>query len=288
MSMTFGANIFLTDQTISPIELAQELESRGFESLWLPEHTHIPVSRRTPAPMGEPIAEEYKRCLDPLVALAMAGAVTDRLRLGTGVMLLAEREPLAIAKATATLDSCLGGRLRLGIGYGWNIEELEDHGGTKQSRRAVVRERALAMQELWAEEEATFAGEHVNFAPCWSWPKPVQQSLGRVGVPLYLGGEMGPKFLDHLVEYASGWLPHGGAGVAAALPRITEALAEAGRDPDVFVVIPFGTKPTEAKVEHFASAGISEMVVQLPSASRDEVLGVLDELAPLVSRFSAR
>jgi alkanesulfonate monooxygenase SsuD/methylene tetrahydromethanopterin reductase-like flavin-dependent oxidoreductase (luciferase family) len=139
----FGANIFLTDLTVGPAELARELEDRGFSSLWVPEHTHIPTSRRTPAPMGEPLAEEYKRCLDPFVALTMAAAVTTDLVLGTGVALLAEREPIVTAKVAASLDVCSGGRLRLGVGYGWNIEELEDH-GVSQARAPRRRARTRA------------------------------------------------------------------------------------------------------------------------------------------------
>jgi probable F420-dependent oxidoreductase len=160
--MHLGVTMFLTDQTISPVELARAAEERGFSSIWVPEHTHIPTSRRTPAPTGEPLAEEYKRSLDPFVALAMMAAVTDTVRLGTGIALLAERDPIVTAKEVASLDHCSGGRIHLGIGYGWNIEELEDHGGSKPTRRAVVRERVLAMQSLWGDEVASFDGEHVQ------------------------------------------------------------------------------------------------------------------------------
>ncbi len=282
--MRFGANIFLSDLTIGPVELARELEARGFHSLWVPEHTHIPVSRRTPAPMGEPLAEEYKRCLDPLVALALAAAATTDLGLGTGVMLLAERDPIVTAKAVATLDATSRGRVRLGVGYGWNIEELEDHGVTKGDRRAVLRERALAMQALWSEDEASFEGEHVSFPPCWSWPKPAQRVSGRPGVPMLLGGAAGPKFLAHAAEFADGWMPHGGSGIGAALGPLDEALARHGRDRSGFDIIPFGTQPNDSKVEHYRQLGISEISIQLPSAGRDEVLGFLDDLAPLLER----
>src|SRR5690625_4918329 len=163
-AMHLGATLFLTDRSIDPVELARELEDRGYSSLWLPEHTHIPTSRRTPAPMGEPIAEEYLRCLDPYVTLGMVAAVTTNLRLGTGISLLAQRDPIVTAKEVATLDHCSNGRMTLGIGYGWNLDELENHGGSKATRRAVVRERVLAMQELRGEERAGFRGARVKVA----------------------------------------------------------------------------------------------------------------------------
>src|SRR5574338_849670 len=133
--MDLGVTIFLTDRPIEPVDLAREAEARGFSSVWLPEHTHIPVSRRTPAPLGEPLPDEYKRCLDPFVAMAMMTAVTERLRVGTGVALVVQRDPIVTAKEVATLDHCSGGRLSLGVGYGWNLEELEDHGGSRATRR---------------------------------------------------------------------------------------------------------------------------------------------------------
>lgn len=282
--MDLGATVFLTDRSIEPVELARELEQRGFTSLWLPEHTHIPTSRRTPAPMGEPLAEEYRRCLDPFVTLGMAAAVTSTLRLGTGVALLAERDPIVTAKEVATLDHCSGGRMALGVGYGWNIEELEDHGGSKATRRAVVRERVLAMQRLWAQEEASFDGEHVQLSPSWQWPKPVQQVRGASGVPVLVGGAAGPTLFAHIAEFADGWIPHGGAGVAAAMDDLRAASDVAGRDPAELRVVPFGTVPTPGKLDHYASLGITETVIGLPSAGRDEVLAALDALAELVDR----
>jgi probable F420-dependent oxidoreductase len=280
--MDLGATIFLTDRSIEPVELARELEQRGFASLWLPEHTHIPTSRTTPAPMGEPLPEEYRRCLDPFVTLAMAGAVTTTLRLGTGIALLAERDPIVTAKEVSTLDHCSGGRVTLGVGYGWNIEELEDHGGSKATRRAVVRERVLAMQRLWADEEASFDGEHVQLSPSWQWPKPAQQVRGRSGVPVLVGGAAGPTLFAHIAEFADGWIPHGGGGVAAAMDDLRAACETAERDHAELQVVPFGTVPTPGKLEHYASLGITETVIGLPSAGRDEVLGTLDALAPLL------
>ena len=280
--MDLGVTMFLTDQSIDPVELAREVEDRGFTSLWVPEHTHIPTSRRTPAPMGEPIAEEYKRTLDPFVVLAMMAAVTERVRLGTGILLPAERDPIVTAKEVATLDHCSGGRVQLGIGYGWNIEELEDHGGSKATRRAVVRERILAMQALWGDEEAEFRGEHVTLSPSWAWPKPHQTVRGRSGVPVLIGGAAGPLLFRHIAEFGDGWIPVGGAGVADAMADLRRAAEDVGRDPGELSVVPFGTLPTVEKLDYYAGLGITETVLRVPSAGRDEVLRVLDDHARLL------
>jgi len=281
--MDLGVTIFLTDQSIDPIELAREVEQRGYSSLWLPEHTHIPTSRRTPAPMGDPLAEEYRRCLDPFVAMGMITAVTERLRIGTGIALMAERDPIVTAKEVATLDHCSGGRISLGIGYGWNIEELENHGGSKKTRRAVVRERVLAMQELWGEEAASFHGEHVQMQEAWAWPKPSQSVRGRAGVPVLIGGGAGPILFEHIAEFADGWIPIGGAGVAAAMADLHAAGERVGRAPSDFTVIPFGTLPDQGKLDYYATLGITETVLRLPSAGRDEVLATLDSFDPFLA-----
>lgn len=282
--MDLGVTIFLTDQSIDPVSLAREVEARGYSSLWLPEHTHIPTSRRTPAPMGEPLAEEYRRCLDPFVAMGMITAVTDRLRVGTGIALMAERDPIVTAKEVATIDHCSGGRISLGIGYGWNIEELENHGGSKATRRAVVRERVLAMQGLWADEAASFHGDHVQMAEAWAWPKPSQTVRGRSGVPVLVGGAPGPILFEHIAEFGDGWIPIGGAGVAAAMADLHAAGERVGRPPSDFTVIPFGTLPDQGKLDHYATLGITETVLRLPSAGRDEVLRTLDAYDPFLAR----
>jgi probable F420-dependent oxidoreductase len=278
-----GVTMFLTDLSIDPVELAREVEDRGYTSLWVPEHTHIPTSRRTPAPMGEPLAEEYRRSLDPFVAIGMITAVTTTLRVGTGISLLAERDPIVTAKEVATIDHCSNGRMTLGIGYGWNIEELENHGGSKKTRRAVVRERILTMQELWGEEAASFQGEHVQMEEAWAWPKPVQTVRGRTGVPVLIGGAPGPILFRHIAEFADGWIPVGGGGVAAAMADLHAAGAEVGRPPSDFTVVPFGTLPDQGKLDHYESLGIPEVVLRLPSAGRDEVFRTLDAYDPFVT-----
>lgn len=283
--MRYGITMFATDVSMDVRALAVAVEERGFASLWLPEHTHIPVSRRTPPPTGDAeLPEEYRRCLDPLVALAAAAAVTTTLRLGTGILLPAQREPIVTAKAVATLDHLSGGRAALGVGFGWNEDELEHHGVAMADRRAVARERVLAMQALWADEEAAFTGEHVRFGPSWSWPKPVQTGAdGRPRVPTLIGGGAGPTLFAHLAEYADGWIPIGGSGLADAIPRYREAVASAGRDPDAVEVVPFGTIPDPGKFDHLERIGVTECVLRVPSAPADEVLPILDAHAAVVA-----
>ena len=279
--MEFGVTIFLTDRSIGPAEIAREAEARGFTSLFLPEHTHIPTARRTPAPMGEPLPEEYWHILDPFVALTAAAAATERLRVGTGICLVAQRDPFVTAKEVATLDLLSGGRFEFGIGFGWNVEEIEDHGVAFPQRRAVGRENVLAMKELWSSDEASFAGERVRFDPSWAWPKPVQ----RPHPPILIGGQGGPVLFRHAAEYADGWMPVGARGVAKNLPVIRDAFAAAGRDPAAVRIVPLGTVPEAGKLEYLAGLGITEIVLNLPSAARDEVLQVLDEHTKIVEPF---
>lgn len=276
--MRFGVTMFATDLAMPVPELARAAEERGFDSVWVPEHTHIPTSRRTPPPTGdEELAEEYKRSVDPLVALAAAASVTSTIHLGTGVMLPAQRDPIVTAKAIATLQNLSGGRFELGIGFGWNADEMEDHGVDPGRRREQAREHVLAMRALWTEEVASFEGEFVSFPPCWSWPKPERP------VPVLLGGGMGPKLLAHLVEYCDGWIPIGGAGLSEAVPRYRGAVEAAGRDWSSTRVVPFGSVPSSAKLEHFAEVGVTECVFRVPSAGADDVLPVLDAQAELVA-----
>jgi probable F420-dependent oxidoreductase len=274
--MKLGVTIHATDLAMSPVALAREAELRGFHSLYVPEHTHIPVSRRTPAPTGDAeLADEYRRSLDPYVALAAAAAVTSSIRLGTGVALVAQHDPIALAKEIATVDLLSGGRFVLGVGYGWNHEEMENHGIDVKRRRARVRETMLAMQALWANEVAEYHGEFVRFEPSWQWPKPVQQPRPTV----LLGGAPGPTLFAHVAEYADGWLPIGGSGLARALPELRRACEARGRDPAALQIVPMGVFPDPGKLEHYRALGVGELVLRLPSAPRDEVLPVLDAYA---------
>ncbi|MFA1549412.1 LLM class F420-dependent oxidoreductase [Actinomadura chokoriensis] len=270
--MRLGITMFATDRTMAPHELAAEAERRGFASLYVPEHTHIPVSRETAPPTGDAsLPEEYARTLDPLVSLAAAAVTTERITLGTGILLPAQRDPIVTAKAVATLDRLAGGRVALGVGYGWNAEEGAGHGVPWKRRRAVAREHVLAMRALWTDEEASFKGEFVDFDASWSWPKP----SGRV--PVLLGGAPGPTLFAHIAEYGDGWLPVGGAGIREALPALRRACEDAGRD--MVPVIPFGTRPTPEKLDYYASLGVGEVVLRVPAGERDAVLPVLDEYA---------
>lgn len=274
--MRFGATLFATDRTMRPDDLAVEVEARGFHSLYLPEHTHIPTSRRTPPPTGDAkLPDEYRRTLDPWISLAMAGARTSTLRLGSGVALVAQHDPIALAKELATLDHLTGGRVVLGVGFGWNHEEMEDHGVDPRERRAVVREHILAMRALWSEEPVGFDGSYVSLAPSWAWPKPAS-------IPVLIGGGAGPKLFAAVAEYGDGWIPVGGAGLREALPELRDAWDSAGRDPAALEIVPFGTLPDEGKLDYYRSLGVTEVVLRLPGGGRSEVLRALDAFAALV------
>jgi probable F420-dependent oxidoreductase len=275
----FGVTMFATDQVMRPGDLARAAEERGFVSLYVPEHTHIPVSRRTPPPSGDAVLPDYyKRAFDPFVAMAMGAAATERLRVGTGICLVAQRDPIVTAKAVASLDHLSGGRFVFGVGFGWNADEIEDHGVEIRSRRAVAREHVLAMQRLWADDVAGFEGEYVQLPPSWSWPKPKQKPWP----PVLVGGAAGPTLFAHVAEYADGWIPIGGAGVREALPLLHRAMEDAGRDPATVRVIPFGTIPDPGKLDYYASIGIDEVVLRVPAGDRDAVVPVLDDYSKLV------
>ncbi|OKI03469.1 LLM class F420-dependent oxidoreductase [Streptomyces sp. CB02923] len=271
--MRISTTIFLTDESIRPDRLARELEQRGFAGLYLPEHTHIPASRDTPAPMGEPLPREYGRTLDPFVALGQAAAVTERLTVATGITLVAQHDPIALAKQVATLDHLSGGRFTLGVGFGWNVEEAADHGIEWSTRRALVRERMLVMRALWADEPTAYEGRFASVRASLAHPKPAK------GAPrTLLGGAAGPRLFASAAEYADGWLPIGGAGLEEALPALRQAWTEAGRDGDP-VVVPFSVQPSAGKLARLRDLGLEEVVVALPSAEEAEVLRVLDEYA---------
>ena len=280
--MKIGVTIHATDKAMDPVELSRESEARGFYSIYIPEHSHIPTSRRSPAPTGTAeLGEEYLRSPDPYITLAAASSVTESILLGTGIGLPAQHDPITLAKEIASLDWLSKGRLVFGIGFGWNHEEMENHGVEVKRRRAHVREVMLAMQALWANEVASFDGEFVRFEPSWQWPKPVQQPRPRV----LIGGGAGPKLFSHIAEYADGWLPIGGAGMAAELDRLGDAMREQGRDPAELHIVPMGVFPSEEKLAYYREVGVTETVLRLPSAPRDEVMPVLDEYAQYIDRF---
>jgi probable F420-dependent oxidoreductase len=277
--MKLGVTMHATDLAMDVAELAREAEQHGFHSLYIPEHTHIPASRRTPPPTGTAELEaQYYRSPDPVVALAAAAAVTKRILLGTGIALPAQHDAISYAKQIATLDRIAGGRFVFGIGYGWNEDEMENHGIDPRCRRAHVREAMLAMQALWSNEVAGFSGEFVRFTPSYQWPKPVQQPRPRV----LIGGTPGPTLFAHVAEYADGWMPIGGAGIKQALPELRALLEARGRDPSLLHVVPMGVLPDPTKLAYYREVGVTECVLRLPSAGRDEVMPVLESYARLL------
>ncbi|MGI5195846.1 LLM class F420-dependent oxidoreductase [Streptomyces sp. CA-288835] len=278
--MRISTTIFLTDETISPTLLARELEQRGFAGLYLPEHTHIPVERTTPYPAGGELPPEYGRTLDPFVALGQAAAVTTGLGLGTGITLVAQHDPIDLAKQIATLDHLSGGRFTLGIGFGWNVEEAADHGVDWRTRRELGRDRMALMRALWAAEPTAYEGAFGSVRASYAYPKPVQKPRGPVvGPRTLIGGAAGPKLFSHISEYADGWLPIGGRGLTESMPVLRSAWTEAGRDPEALQVVPYAVLPTPGKLAHYADLGIEEVVLQLPPAGEAEVLRVLDDYA---------
>src|SRR6202023_670777 len=238
--MKYGAAIFPTDYAIRVDELAKATEQRGFESIFFPEHTHIPTSRRTPYPLGGELPPEYSHTIDPFVAMTMAAAATKNLKLATVICLVIERDPIDLAKEVASVDLASNGRVIFGIGGGWNSEEMENHGTAFKSRWKLLRERVEAMKAIWTQEEASYHGEFVNFDRIWSWPKPIQKPH-----PPILLGSHGPRALQRVVRYCDGWLPNA-ANPKSLIPQITElrrCAEQGGRDPKSISITAFGAKP---------------------------------------------
>ncbi|MFT5223657.1 MAG: putative F420-dependent oxidoreductase [Glaciecola sp.] len=267
-----GATSMLTDQGIDVVDLARELESRGFDALHLPEHTHMPVVREIEHPLMDSLPEEYRRTLDPFVALSMAAAVTTRLRLGTGILLLGQRDPIVTAKAIATLDHLSDGRFVLGLGYGWNREELADHGVAWGDRRAVIHERLSLMQALWSQEVASFDGQTHHLPASAAWPKP---KAG--GVPVWLGVSPGPNNFAAVAQIADAWIPHGSSGLETSMAQLHATCESGGRDPATVATIPFGVLPTPGKIQRLLDLGIREIVTLVDGSSRDVAMRTLDE-----------
>ena len=276
--MKVGTFYFPTDYGIDIAQLAKALEDRGFDSLFVPEHTHIPTSRKTPFPAGGELPKRYAHTHDPFVGLAFAAAVTRKLTIGTGICLVPQHEPIATAKAIASLDQLSGGRFVFGIGAGWNVDEMENHGATYETRFAIMRERVLAMKEIWTKEEASFHGKYVNFDPIWSWPKPMRKA----GPPIILGGET-DHTLKRVVEYCDGWFPRPRQGFSGklAVERLKKMADSKGRDVKSLTITVFGAPNDAAVLEEYAKAGIQSALLAIPDLSRDEILKYLDKIAPL-------
>ena len=278
-SPQFGVNMFPTDYAIQPVELARAVEERGLDSLFFPEHTHIPTSRATPFPGGTDLPEMYWHTHDPFVALSACAAVTERIRLGTGICLVIERDPITLAKEAASLDMISNGRFVMGIGAGWNREEMENHGANYQKRWKEVREKVLAMREIWNNEEAEYHGEFVDFDPIWSYPKPVQKG----GPPIWIGANSKWVF-ERIADYADGWMPIGGMG-SGSMEKLTEALAAKGRKVEDLDLALFGAPTDYDQLQGRLEQGFDELVFGLPAESADKILPMLDNLAELVVKI---
>ena len=280
--MDFGVLIFPTDTAIRPDHLAREVEARGFESLWFPEHSHIPSARTTPwggVEGAPPLPEQYWRSHDQFVALSFAAAATESLKLGTGITLLAQRDPIWTAKEVASLDHLSSGRVIFGVGYGWNKEEMAHHGIRYENRRELLREKMLLMKELWTKESASFQGEHISLEPSWAWPKPVQEPHP----PVLMGAGAGPKTIEHMVEFCDGWIPLGTRhDIAGKVKEVRRAVARAGRDPETFNITCFGGKADQ--VDTLRGAGVDRVIFNLPPLGPEVVLPRLDMLAELANR----
>ena len=282
--MKVGVFYFPTDYGIDIAELAKALEDRGFDSLFVPEHTHIPTSRKTPFPAGGELPKRYSHTHDPFVGLAFAAAATKKLRIGTGICLVPQHEPIATAKAIASLDMLSGGRFVFGIGAGWNVDEMENHGATYETRFAIMRERVLAMKEIWTRDEAAYHGKYVNFDPIWSWPKPRQKS----GPPIILGGET-DYTLKRVVEYCDGWFPRPRQGFTGALAveRLKKMADSKGRDFRSLTITVFGASADAAILAEYQKAGVQDALLAIPDLSRDEILKHIDKVAPLAKAHAA-
>jgi probable F420-dependent oxidoreductase len=277
--MQFGLSMFITDETIAPVDLGRAAEDAGFDSIFVPEHTHIPASRESPWPGGDELPREYSHTLDPFVSLSAIAATTTRLRVGTGIALVVERDPIVLAHEAASLDHVSGGRFELGVGAGWNLEEMRNHGTDPARRFAVMRERVLAMREIWTQDEASFHGELVDFERIWSWPKPVQRPL-----PVWVGGT-GPRVLDRVLEYGDGWFPNMRDldELGQRIAELQRRAADAGREP--IPVTYFGLRDADdAKLEKMAAGGVDRVLLMLPPKGRDETLPRLERYAELAAR----
>ena len=275
-----GVFFFPTDYAIEVPELAKELEDRGFESMFLCEHTHIPTSRKSPFPAGGELPQHYIRTHDPFVALSFAAAATKKLMLGTGICLVTQRDPIVTANTVASLDMLSGGRFIFGAGGGWNLEEMENHGTDPKTRFKLLEERLLAMKAMWTDEEASFHGEYVNIETSWCYPKPVQKPHP----PIILGGET-VHTLRRIVNFCDGWLPRAGPAGAPAetMAKLKAVVDEAGRDMSTLSVTVFRPQPVAALLDEYAEAGATRVLLEMPSVGRDDALKKLDEYAALLN-----
>jgi probable F420-dependent oxidoreductase len=272
----FGIAIFPTDYAISMAELAPAAEQLGFESLWVAEHSHIPVSRQSPYPAGGDLPKHYFHTMDPFVALTVAAAASKTIRVATGICLLIQRDPIHTAKEAASLDLVSKGRFIFGVGAGWNREEMADHGTEFSSRWKLLREKVEAVKAIWTQDEAEYHGDMVSFGPMWCWPKPVQKPHP----PVLLGGS-GPKILERVVRYADGWMPNRGYAIER-IPELQELARAAGRAP---IPVSYYPKADASEIERLASVGVERCIWYVPPDGRGQALSKLEELGKLIRPY---
>jgi probable F420-dependent oxidoreductase len=279
--MHIGAGMFFTDYSMAPGELALALEERGFESVWSPEHSHIPLSRTSPFPSGGELPKKYYDAMDPFVALMAAAAVTKKIRVGTGICLVAQRDPIQTAKLVSSIDQLSGGRFLFGVGNGWNSDEIANHGTAFAARHKVARERIEAMKVIWTKSKAEYHGEFVNFDPMMTWPKPMQKP----NPPVIVGGAF-PYGARRAVRYGDGWMPHRRRpvydDVRETIPQFRKLVAEAGRDADSVPVTIWGAGEDADMLKRDRDAGVVRVVISLDSAKADVILPQLDRWAKLL------
>ncbi len=284
--MKFGASMFFTDYSIGPAELGRAMEARGFDTLWAPEHSHIPLSRKTPFPLGPELPKRYYDVMDPFVTLSVAAGATTTLRLGTGVCLIAQRDPIQTAKLVASIDQVSGGRFTFGVGNGWNQDEMENHGTVFATRHKLARERIEAMKAIWTQDTAEYHGELVNFDPVSTWPKPVQKPYP----PILIGGAF-PYSARRAIRYGDGWMPQttnaDKTPLTEVIPRFRQMAAEAGRDPAAMRIVIGAQPPDLALIERYQAVGVDMVYPSLESAKADVILPILDRWADIIRRVKA-
>jgi probable F420-dependent oxidoreductase len=280
--MQIGLAIFPTDYSIHPAELGRAAEERGFESLWVAEHSHIPCSRDTPWPGGAELPKMYYDVADPFVALSMAAAATTKLKIGTGICLVIQRDPIQTAKQVASLDMLSNGRFLFGVGGGWNVEEMANHGTRFEGRWKLLRERIEAMKQIWTEDKAEYHGEHVDFDPIFAWPKPAQKPHP----PIHVGGAY-PGGMRRALRYGNGWIPIGSRddNVVTHLPALREEAEKQDRSLDGFEVSVYGAPPNPSKLAELRDAGIHRAILFLPPAGQEDVVKVLDGYADAIRKL---
>ena len=283
--LKFGTSMFFTDYSMPPAELGKALEERGFESVWAPEHSHIPLSRKTPFPAGGDVPKRYYDAMDPFVTLTVAAMATKALKVGTGVCLVAQRDPIQTAKLVASIDQVSGGRFLFGIGNGWNQDEMENHGTVFTTRHKLARERVEAMKAIWTQTKPEYHGEFVNFGPMMAWPKPVQKPHP----PVIVGGAF-PYSARRAIRYGEGWIPQAARGgyseIADMIPEFRKMATEAGRDPKSIEITVWFPKQDPDLMKRYEDLGVARVVFNLDSEKADKVLPVIDSLAGLMRKVN--